>query len=84
MFYAVEYAYGATTVNHGNQPNTVRAFAHEADAEAWVDDRRTDYITDSGYRDRIPSSHPYVRYWRRHQYAYGPIRDQAYAQMMDA
>lgn len=65
MFYAAEYAYGATTINRGYRPNRVMAFSTATDADTWVGKRATDYPDHWGYRDRIPATHRYVRQWQR-------------------
>ena len=58
--YAIEYAYGATRINRGNQANILVRFRFRGDRDRWVTHSNPD-ISASGYRAAVGASHPYVR-----------------------
>jgi hypothetical protein len=59
-YYAIEYAYGQDTINHGNRPNLIHRFESEAERDQFCE-AGPDYTTESGYAEPLPSTDPRVR-----------------------
>lgn len=60
MFYAIEYAYGATVVNNGNRADKIYEFTRRALRDAWVAAGNPD-MSASGYRAAATARNPLVR-----------------------
>jgi hypothetical protein len=61
MFYAIEHAYGAMTVNNaGQRADRVLEFTSRRLRDAWVDDG-TPYTSAPGYRSKVGAREPIVR-----------------------
>lgn len=60
MFYAIEYAYGATVVNNGNRADKIYEFSRRALRDAWVAAGDPD-MSASGYRAAATARNPLVR-----------------------
>jgi hypothetical protein len=62
MFYAIEHAYGAMTINNGpgGRADRVLEFTSRRLRDAWVDDG-TPYASAPGYRSKAGAREPIVR-----------------------
>lgn len=59
-YYAVEYAYGGSTVGSGLRANRLRRFKSEKARNAWVSEGDP-YASRPASRDSIPASDPRIR-----------------------
>jgi hypothetical protein len=61
MFYAIQWRYGVAVNSDGSRCGTYYAFASRECRDAWVAARKTEYVTQRGYREPILGSDPEIR-----------------------